>query len=297
MAREAAARMRVPSRLGRRGWLLAFVLFAAALAWLQLGLSVRDAVPGDSGRGVLSLFVGGAFAPALTYESDVPEGTAPLLVKVALAVVRTVVFAAAGMSLSLVVGLLLGFLGATSWWADDGECTCNAWWRKVRCYAMPAIYGGVRVVIALMRSVHELLWAVLFLAAFGLNSFSAVVAIAIPYGGTLAKVFSEMLDECPRDSARSLRAIGADSVQVFAWGLLPRAMPDMSAYAFYRFECAIRSSAVLGFFGYPTIGYYLKLSAENLHYREVWTYLYALCALVLLFELWSSQLRRRIVIR
>jgi phosphonate transport system permease protein len=71
----------------------------------------------------------------------------------------------------------------------------------------------------------------------------------------------------------------------------------MSAYSFYRFECAVRSSAVLGFFGYPTIGYYLRLSAENLHYREVWTYLYALIALVLIVELWSSRLRERIVIR
>jgi len=162
---------------------------------------------------------------------------------------------------------------------------------------MPPIYAGVRVLIALMRSVHELLWAILFLVAFGLKNFSAVVAIAIPYGGTLAKVFSELLDECPRDSARSLRAIGAGPLQVFLWGLLPRAIGDMSAYSFYRFECAVRSSAILGFFGYPTLGYYLKLSAENMHYREVWTYLYALIAIVLVLELWSAKLRARVVIR
>ena len=278
----------VPSRIGRRGSLLLFVLFAGVLAWFQLGLSLSDVVPGAAGNGILELFAKGAISPALSYEGEVPVGTEPLLGKVCLALWRTVIFASAGISLSVVVGLVLGFLGATSWWADEQGPS-----RKF----MQAVYACVRVLIALMRSIHELLWAVLFLAAFGLNSFGAVIAIAIPYGGTFAKVFSEMLDECPRESARSLRAIGASSVQVFLWGLMPRATPDMSAYAFYRFECALRSSAVLGFFGYPTIGYYLRLSAESLHYREVWTYLYALLALILLLELWSSQLRRRVVIR
>jgi phosphonate transport system permease protein len=220
------------------------------------------------------------------------------LARVAGALWRTVVFAVAGLSLSLVIGVVLGFLGARSWWEDDErECAVRARARAPVRRVLAAVHLSVRVTIALMRSVHELLWAVLLLAALGLTSFSAVIAIAIPYGGTLAKVFSEMLDECPRDTVRSLRAIGARGVSVFAWGLLPRAMGDMSAYAFYRFECAVRSSAILGFFGYPTIGYYLRLSAENVHYREVWTYLYALLALVGLLELWSSRLRRRVVMR
>lgn len=287
-----------PSAFSRRGRLLVLLLVAAGVAWVSLGLSPGDALPGEAGRGVLALFLEGAVSPALTYQAaEVPAGTPPLLAKVLAASWRTVVFAAAGMSLSFLIGLVLGFLGATSWWADEGGCATTTVGRTLRCYVMPAVYAVVRVVIALMRSVHELLWAVLFLAAFGLNSFSAVIAIAIPYGGTLAKVFSEMLDECPRDSARSLRAIGAGPVQVFLWGLLPRALPDMGAYSFYRFECAVRSSAILGFFGYPTLGYYLRLSAENLFYREVWTYLYALFAIVLLLELWSSQLRRRVVLR
>ena len=53
----------------------------------------------------------------------------------------------------------------------------------------------------------------------------------------------------------------------------------MTAYAFYRFECALRSSAMLGFFGYPDPGQPdPAVVPENLHYREVWTYLYADCS-------------------
>ena len=293
---SAEAFQRRPSSFSRRGRLLFALLLAALISWISLGLSLEDLVPREGGRSILALFMEGALNPAFDYEAaSVPEGTPPLLVKVSGAAANTLLFAIAGMSLSLIIGLVLGFLGSTSWWAADGAVSPLG--RGPLRKLMPLLYASVRALIALMRSVHELLWAILFLAAFGLNNFSAVIAIAIPYGGTLAKVFSELLDECPRESARNLRAIGAGPIQVFLWGLLPRAIGDMSAYSFYRFECAVRSSAILGFFGYPTLGYFLRLSAENVHYREVWTYLYALIVIVIVLELWSTKLRARMVIR
>ena len=144
-----------------------------------------------------------------------------------------------------------------------------------------------------MRSVHEVLWAVIFLAAFGLTPLAAVVAIAIPYGGTLAKIFSEMIDEAPRDAAMALRAAGASELQVYGFGLVPRALPDMTAYAFYRFECALRSSAVLGFFGLETLGREIHQAFTSENYGEVWTHLYVLLALVIVFDAWSGRLRAR----
>jgi phosphonate transport system permease protein len=199
------------------------------------------------------------------------------------------------MSLALVWGLVLGFLSSSAWWAGERAGGASPLERALRNGIGPAVWGAARALIVVMRSVHELLWAVLFLAAFGLNTFGAVVAIAIPYGGTLAKIISEMIDEAPRDSALALRAIGGGPLSVFALGLVPRALPDIAAYSFYRFECAVRSSAVLGFFGFPTLGYAIAQAFENLHYREVWTYLYALMALVVAIELWSGALRRRFV--
>ena len=135
----------------------------------------------------------------------------------------------------------------------------------------------------------------LFLAAFGITPLSAVFAIAIPYGGTLAKIFSEMIDEADHRPARALRAAGASGLQVYFFGLVPRALPDMLAYAFYRFECALRSSAVLGFFGYETIGREIEQAFQSTNYGEVWTHLYVLMAVIILFDAWSGQLRKRFV--
>ena len=274
---------------------MAALLAAGLWAAFALDLDPRDLVPGEGGLTVARELFTRALSPALTYESqDVPEGIQPLPLKALEAAWMTVIFAAAALSVSVVFGLLLGFLASTAWWAGDpagGQGSRRVGARAIR----PLLYGSARVLIALLRSVHELIWAVLLLAAFGLSQLAAVIAIAIPYSGTLAKVFSEMLDEAPRDAAHALRSAGASPAQVFLFGLLPRALPDMTAYAFYRFECALRSSAILGFFGYPTLGYYIAASFENLLYGEVWTYLYTLFLLVALADWWSGALRRKLV--
>jgi len=129
----------------------------------------------------------------------------------------------------------------------------------------------------------------------GFDPVTAVLAIAIPYGGTLAKVFSEMVDEAPRDTAQALRAAGASPLQIYVFGLLPRAFPDLTTYTFYRFECAIRSAAVMGFFGIATLGAHVKQSFAATNYGEVWTYLYVTFLVVLALDLWSGQIRKRVV--
>ncbi len=279
----------------RRGQIALLVLAAGALAFQRLGLDPRDLVPHAGGAQIAREFFGAALRPALTFEGALETSSGTFLGRVALALYRTVIFAAAAMGLAIVFGLGLGFVASSSWWSRErfgGRTVARR--LSLRAIAM-SVQAATRLFIALLRSVHELIWAVLFLAAFGLNTMSCVLALAIPYAGTLAKVYSEMLDEASDAAPGALRDLGASELLVFLCGRLPRAMPDMAAYTFYRFECAVRSSAVLGFFGYPTLGYYLKLSFENLDYREVWTYLYALFLLVVVFELWSSRLRNRFV--
>jgi len=277
-------------RLERRGIVLLALLAAGGIAWYALGLRAAELVPRAGGATIARDFFGAALHPAMHYQASfVPSGADPFLLRVLASVWRTLLFAAAAMSLALVVALPLSFLASTSWWAGDPGQGSR---RRVLA---PGVQIATRIGIAGMRSVHELLWAVVFLAAFGFNTASAVIALALPFTGTLAKVFSEMLDEAEPDGADGLAGLGARPLCAFLFGRLPRALPDMAAYAFYQFECAVRSSAILGFFGFPTLGYYLVASFDNLHYREVWTYLYALIVVVLLLEGWSHLLRRRFI--
>ena len=272
--------------------LISIAALAVGAAW-YLGLEPSGLVPSSGSLQLTLEFFSHAFTPALTYEApDLPPGIAPLPWTAVRAAGNTVIFASAAMTLAVPLALLLGFLASTAWWAQDpvnGRSSSILF--SVRTMRL-LVYGTTRFVIALMRSVHELLWAVLFLAAFGLLYVNAVIALAIPFAGVLAKIFSEIIDETPRDTAHALRGAGASPTQIFLFTLLPRALPDMTAYAFYRFECALRSSAVLGFFGFPTLGFFLSASFENLYYGEVWTYLYTLFFLVVVVEWWSGVVRR-----
>ena len=159
---------------------------------------------------MISQFFFGAVSPAVTYEADfVPQGTVPLLVKVMRAVVLTVVFAVTAANFSMTLGLAMAFFTSAAWWAEEPFGASTS--RRAMIYraVMPAIYSLTRILITLLRSVHELIWAMLFMAITGLTNFTAIIATAIPYTGFFAKIVSEMLDEASRDTAVALRAAGA----------------------------------------------------------------------------------------
>lgn len=272
--------------LGARALTLALILLAGGLSASYLQLDIAGLWPRDAGMALARDLLGAAVQPALDYETDVPPGTPPFAWKILVALWRTVLFAAGAMSLALPLGLALSVLASDRFWQLRR--------RSSRGRAARVLQVGVRVLIALMRSLHELLWAVLFLAALGLNSAAAAVSIAIPFAGTLAKVGSEMIDETSPGPSLALQEAGAGRLATLFVGMLPAALPDLLSYAFYRFECAIRAAAVLGFFGYPTIGLFVAQSFENYQLREVWSYLYALIALVVAIEAWSRAIRRRL---
>ncbi len=292
----AADDVRAPAPVGVRVILFASGALACALAWRGLGLSLSELVPTAGGLELAGRFFARALSPAWQAESAlVPEGTPPLLELAVQAAAHTVIVGAAAMSLALLLGVVLGFAASSAWWSGEGASERNGVVAWLRRSLFPLACAAARLLIIGMRSVHELLWAVLFLAAVGLNDLAAVFALAIPYGGVLAKIFSELVDEAPRNSATALRGVGASGLQTYCFALIPRALPDMVAYAFYRFECILRSSAVLGFFGFPTLGLYIRQSFSATNYGEVWTFLYTLLVLIVAADAWSGAVRKRVL--
>ena len=123
---------------------------------------------------------------------------------------------------------------------------------------------------------------------------AAVLALGIPYGGILGRIYSELLQDVPQAPLDALRRSGASEWRVFLFGRLPMALPDMVSYTFYRLECGIRSAAVLGWVGLGGLGFQVQIALEDLAYSRVWTFLWVLVGMVVLVDLWSSQVRRRL---
>ena len=191
---------------------------------------------------------------------------------------KTLVYAVAGICLAVGFGLPLGVLAS------------GVLARRSRV-KIPGI-AGFRILLGAMRAVHELIWAWFFVAAIGLSPAAAILALAIPYAGILGRIYADILNDVPNPPLQALRASGASEAKVLLYGRLPMALPDMLSYSFYRFECAIRSAAIMGFVGVGGLGMQIQLSLSYLYYNEVWTLLFALVGLVLLVDLWSSWVRR-----
>lgn len=131
----------------------------------------------------------------------------------------------------------------------------------------------IRLFSSFIRSIHEIFWAFIFLQLVGLNAVCGILAIAIPYSGIFAKVFSEINQESNKIPEKSIPN-STDKISEFLYISLPIIFKDLSNYTKYRLECAIRSSAVLGFIGLPTIGFFLETAFREGLYSEASALLY-----------------------
>jgi len=257
-----------PARLLETRRLLSLVLIGA-LVWSLASVDWGGGIVHTGGGDAIKGFALALFPPELS----------PEFLKVALAASwQTVVHAVAGITLAIVIGLPLGIAASGSLGTPGRSST--------------ALAVAVRFILAFMRSIHELVWAVLFVTAFGLSSLAVVLAIAIPYAGILGRIYSELLNDVPQDPLVALRSSGASPVRVLFYGRIPMVLTDILGYSFYRFECALRAAAIMSFVGIRGLGFEIQLSLNDLRFDEVWTLLFFLVGLVLLVDYWSSRVRR-----
>jgi phosphonate transport system permease protein len=186
---------------------------------------------------------------------------------------------------------LLGWAGSLALGLVLGIASSRVVWRSCCGNAAPA--GWIRRLLALPRSIHELLWGLLLLQLVGLQPAVAVVAIAIPFGALVARVVSDLLDALPTASLEALRSGGAPAPAALLTALGPPLLPQVISYSGYRLECALRSATLLGVFGLGGLGTELRLTLQSLAFHELWSGLWLLLAVMLLLETLLGWLRRR----
>lgn len=259
--------------------LLALVL-ALALLWPGLKLSELDigVLFDGSNAETMGIFLSG-FWP--------PEHGSEFLALLLQATLETLAIATAGMALALAVALP-GALIATRALSVSALIRGGrpAWWSR-------AVRWPVRGLLIVLRSVPEIVWALLFVRAVGLGPTAGVLAIAITYAGMLGKVYAEIFESVDPLPARALLGAGASRLQAFFYGVLPQATSEMLSYSVYRWECAIRASVVMGFVGAGGLGQQMDLSMRMFAGGEVASMLLTFLLLVLLADLLSRLLRWR----
>ena len=262
--------------------LLAALAVVTASAWIARA-DPRVLFSAEAAGNALR-FVAGMFPPRLDRE---------FLAMLVGPAIETIQISVVGTSIAVAIGFPLG-LAATS----------SLVWRGVLHERRPsgargalavAFWALSRAVLSVFRSIPEFVWAFLFVRAVGLGPFPGVLAIGVAYGGVLGKVYSEILEGVDPRPLEALRSTGASRLGVVFYGLLPEAAPHLVSYTLYRWECAIRASAILGFVGAGGLGQQIELSMRMFQFDEVLTLVGILFALVAAVDFVSGRIRARVV--
>ena len=197
---------------------------------------------------------------------------------------RTVAMATAGVTLALVLAVPLSLLATRVLSLSALSGRMDRW---------PAVLRWcVRATLIVLRSIPELIWALVFVRVVGLGPTAGVLAIALTYGGMLGKVYAEILESGESHATQTLMRNGSGRLQAFVYALLPSHAAELASYTVYRWECAIRSSVVLGFVGAGGLGQQLDNSMKMFNGGEVATLLLVFIALVALADRVSAWLRK-----
>lgn len=152
-----------------------------------------------------------------------------------------------------------------------------------------------RLILVSSRSVNTIIWALLFVAIFGPGVMAGIVAITFRSLGFIGKLLGEAIEEIDRRPVEALTATGASRFKIILYAIVPQVMPTFWAVSILRWDINLRESTVLGLVGAGGIGIILQGAIDTFNWREAATVLLAILALVILGELVSVWLRRRII--
>jgi phosphonate transport system permease protein len=204
-----------------------------------------------------------------------PNLTSAFLARLLPAAAETLAMSMLGTLLAVIAGLLLA-LPASKLHAED-----PARWR-----------GPARLLLNVLRSVPELMWAVLLLIAAGLGPFAGTLALAAHTTGVLGRLFAESIENAAPGPGFALRVRGVPEGRVFLYATLPQVLPQLLSYTLYRWENNIRAAAILGVVGAGGLGQMLAFHLGLFQMAETGSVLAAMIVLVAIVDGASYAARR-----
>lgn len=159
----------------------------------------------------------------------------------------------------------------------------------------PLIKHAARGLIALFRTVPDLVWALLFVITVGLGPAAGVMAIMVDKIGFAGRFFAEAMEEVDKGPQEALAAIGATRPGLIFSAVVPPALPSFVATSLFSLEKAVRGSVILGLVGAGGIGVELKVAFDLFDYDTAATIIIAIFVLVVAVEQASNMIRRRLI--
>jgi phosphonate transport system permease protein len=157
------------------------------------------------------------------------------------------------------------------------------------------LYGAAKAVLALLRTVPEIVWALIFVFVVGLGPFPGVLALGVHTAGVLGKLFGEVLEDVDPRPLEALQATGASRLGIILYGIVPQAVPQFVSYALYRWEVNIRAAAIMGFVGAGGLGQRIHVAISLFHEHQLLTLILAIYVMVTVVDALSAWLRAKLL--
>ena len=259
---------------------LVFILVSAD-SWRRVGVDLLVFFE-RQGRENVVKFLGGMFPP------DLSAGFLSLMVGPAL---ETIQISVMGTVIAIAIGFPIGILATRNFSVGGILNEADTAGSPGRFALRFSIYCLARGVLSFFRSIPEFVWAFMFVRAVGLGPFPGVLAIGVAYGGVLGKIYSEIFEAVNPRPLEALQSTGANKLQIFFYGWLPQVFPNFISYTLYRWECAVRASAILGLVGAGGLGQQIEISMRMFNFHEILTLLIVLFLMVAAVDAISAKVR------
>tara|TARA_B110000438_G_scaffold61749_1_gene62059 strand:- start:1039 stop:1869 length:831 start_codon:yes stop_codon:yes gene_type:complete len=159
----------------------------------------------------------------------------------------------------------------------------------------PITYPLGRFLMTISRSIHEIVWALFFVAVFGLGALPGIFAIAVRSVGFIAKMSAEAIEDIQLGPLEAIRATGANRFQVLLFAILPQVLPQVMGVILFEWEINIRRSAILGLVGAGGLGLVFFRQMNTFNYHGVTTVIIAILGIIIIGEIVSHYTRKRMI--
>ncbi len=153
----------------------------------------------------------------------------------------------------------------------------------------------VRRMLEFLRTVPDIVFAMLFVVAFGLGPMPGVLALALHSAGTLGKLFTEVVEGVDMKPIEGIQASGGNWLACVRFGAVPQVLSNFASYTLLRLEMNVRGAAVIGFVGAGGIGEDLLVAIRKFYYQDVSAMLVMIVVCVMLLDMGSERLRHRLL--
>jgi phosphonate transport system permease protein len=189
---------------------------------------------------------------------------------------------------SLLNTLLMAYLATVLGTIIGGAMSFFAARNLARSYA---IYWVARRVLEIARTVPDIVWALLFVIAFGIGPLPGVLAITLHSIGAQGKLFAEVNENISPLPIDGIRSAGGSWLQEIRFGVLPQVMPNYLSYSFWRIELNVRSATIVGFVGAGGIGHDLFTSIQLLYFADAGAILLIVVITIMAIDMLSEKFR------